>query len=275
MSDYRPRQPGYALAGPTYTTWPVPSGHRLAGLLSEIFYLEQLPEHAEAQVVPDGCDDLLLLFDGHGVRGYFSPSLRERRRFCFSGNGYLLGVRFQPGAAANVIGEPRCFSACGPIEGEDLWQDFAQVKEQLAETRTLGQKTALLTTYLQGKARSDTDRQRLVKFCVSYILETQGTCSVEALARRTGYTDRYLRQCFRDSLGHGPKEFAEIVRVQRLLQLLEEQPWLPLGETALRCGFADQSHMNRAARRYLGHPAGQPRSQTAWSGAGLAERRFG
>ena len=272
--NYRPRQPGYEEKGQGYRAWALPPGHPLAGLLSEIFYLDRWPQVHGAQVVPDGCDDLLFLLDDGRVRGYFSPSLRESHRFSFAGQGALLGVRFQPGAADNFLGKPRPVFRGSPVEGAALWRDFGDIEVRLTETGELRRKVEVLTAYLRGKAQADTERQRLLKFCVSAIVQAQGTCSVQELARRTGYTDRYLRQCFRRGLGHSPKEFAEIIRLQHLLTLLKQRPECSLADLALCCGFADQSHMNRAARAYLGHTAGQLRGQSAWSEGSRPERQF-
>lgn len=263
---YHPRQPGYEGAGGAYLRWPVAPGHPLAGLVSELFVLRAPDGLGEIQVIPDGCDDILLLFDGAGAHSYLSPSLGESHRFSFPAAKGLVGVRFQPGATASFLGEDLTKVTGQTLWMGDIWGDFSQVEEALAEARDLAQGLACLTAYLAGKARPDTPQQGLARGCVGELLAAGGTCSVEELARRTGYTSRYLRTLFSAYLGHSPKELAEILRVQRLLAILQDQPNRALGDTALLCGFADQSHMNRAYRRYLGAPAGAIRSGEVWRG---------
>lgn len=263
--DYHPRQPGYEGAGGGYRRCSVPLGHPLEGLVSEVFVLQTRGEET-LSVIPDGCDDLLLLFCGGGVRGYLSPSLRVRQGFSFPA-GRLVGVRLLPGATAGLLGEDMAKAAGETVALGELWRDAGQLEETLAAASDWAQGLEALTAYLCPKVRAETGGQRLVRACVAQLWAAGGTCSVEDLARRTGYTSRYLRQIFSSYLGHSPKELAEILRVQRLLALLQDQPNRALGDTALLCGFADQSHMNRACRRYLGAPAGAIRSGAAWKGS--------
>ena len=272
---YHPQQPGYERAGRGYRLCPLTPGHPLEGLVSEIFVLRDPGDRKTVQVVPDGCDDILLLFDGAGAHSYLSPSVREGHRFSFPAVEAVVGIRFRPGATANFLGEDMARVAGQTLWMGDIWGDFACLEERLAGIRDPAQGLEVITSYLSPKARPDTDRQSLMKYCVNRLLLSGGSCPVEELARQTGYTSRYLRKLFSAYLGHGPKELAEILRVQRLLRVLREEPNRALGDVALLCGFADQSHMNRACRRYLGAPAGVIRSGAAWeTGLVLPARRL-
>lgn len=271
---YHPQQPGYERAGRGYAVYAMPPGHPLEGLVSELFVLRDLGGLEMIQVVPDGCDDILVLFDQGRAHSYLSSSLAESHRFTFPAAKGLVGIRFQPGATANFLGEDMAQVAGQTLSMKDIWGDFGQVEERLA-AGDLTQGIPGLTDYLLRKVRQDTEKQELAKYCVAQLVAAGGDYQVEALAQRMGYTSRYLRKLFSTYLGHGPKELAEILRVQRLLGVLREQPHRALGDVALLCGFADQSHMNRACRRYLGAPAGAIRSGAAWeTGLVLPARRL-
>lgn len=98
--------------------------------------------------------------------------------------------------------------------------------------------------------------EQILSRCVAQIIRSDGLIPVQELAEESGYSVRYLRQLFVQHVGHSPKELAMIVRMQRALRWIWEHPGDSLGETAARFGFADQSHMNREFRRFLGVTSG-------------------
>lgn len=202
---YHPQQPGYERAGRGYAVYAMPPGHPLEGLVSELFVLRDLGGLEMIQVVPDGCDDILVLFDQGRAHSYLSSSLAESHRFTFPRPRAWWGSGFQPGATANFLGEDMAQVAGQTLSMKDIWGDFGQVEERLA-AGDLAQGIPGLTDYLLRKVRQDTEKQELAKYCVAQLLAAGGDYQVEALAQRMGYTSRYLRKLFSSYLGHGPKE---------------------------------------------------------------------
>lgn len=58
---------------------------------------------------------------------------------------------------------------------------------------------------------------------------------------------------FADYIGTSPKEFLRIVRMQRALYTLQQNPALSFAQVAYSCGFADQSHMIKEFRLFSGY----------------------
>jgi len=69
---------------------------------------------------------------------------------------------------------------------------------------------------------------------------------------------RFLRR-FRRSTGTSPHDFVLDRRVARA-QVLARRTGMPLSDIALRCGFADQSHLTRVFRARVGMPPGRFRT---------------
>ncbi|MFN8574491.1 MAG: helix-turn-helix domain-containing protein [Gemmatimonadaceae bacterium] len=63
---------------------------------------------------------------------------------------------------------------------------------------------------------------------------------------------RRLDRLFRAHLGVPPKTFARVVRFQRALQRVRQEPGCTLAQIAFECGFTDQSHFVREHRRFAG-----------------------
>lgn len=80
------------------------------------------------------------------------------------------------------------------------------------------------------------------------------------LAALVGYSEFHFNVAFRNSLGTSPHEFLIRRRIERAQQLMLTTS-LPLCDVAAECGLADQAHLTRLFRKYVGEtPAAWRRS---------------
>lgn len=79
--------------------------------------------------------------------------------------------------------------------------------------------------------------------------------SLEQLARLVHLSPFHLSRLFREQVGLPPHAYLNQVRVTRAKSLLRQG--MPIAEVALRVGFADQSHLNKAFKRIVGVAPGQ------------------
>ncbi len=90
---------------------------------------------------------------------------------------------------------------------------------------------------------------------------------IAQVARAVGLSERQLGRLFRSELGRSPMELRDALRLARARALIARAD-LPMGEIALRCGFADGSHLARRFRqRYAESPTAARRRLTANAGA--------
>ena len=76
-----------------------------------------------------------------------------------------------------------------------------------------------------------------------------------SVAEAVGWSERQLHRRARGVFGYGPKTLARILRLQRALALARDG--VPLADTAVRAGFADQAHLARDVRELAGAPLGE------------------
>ena len=76
-------------------------------------------------------------------------------------------------------------------------------------------------------------------------------CTVPALARQAGMSERTLARAFRTECGTTPADYVEQVRVEAARQLLETTD-LTVAAVAARCGFGTPETLHRAFRRRTG-----------------------
>lgn len=176
INPYYPCQPGYRSAQGTYHEAVIPPGTMLGRRVCQFFEVDNFPG-GSLSVLPDGCHDIVLTFDGETLTGWLSPSIRETFTFQFPACRWVFGVRFLPGATyalfprAPAPGEPLAISL------RDLLPDFGPVADRLPHTRTFAQRQRLLTAYLPLASPDDADR--VAAYCVERLLSSEIPPAVE------------------------------------------------------------------------------------------------
>ncbi|GHE01299.1 helix-turn-helix domain-containing protein [Streptomyces alanosinicus] len=197
-------------------------------------------------VLPDGCMDLLwsegrLLVAGPDTRPYV-PGGPPRS---------WAGVRFFPGTAPALLGVPAHELRDLRVDLEDLWP--ADRVRRLADRvgSASDPATALEDIALEQAARTmapDPLLHRLVE-------RLDEGRPVSATAAELGIGTRTLHRRCLGAFGYGPKTLARILRLRRALALA--RAGTPYAETAVRAGYADQSHLSREVRELTGMPLGE------------------
>ncbi|MBW8798603.1 MAG: helix-turn-helix transcriptional regulator [Streptomyces sp.] len=194
----------------------------------------------DGRVLPDGCMDLLwheerLLVAGPDTRAYVTGT----------GGGEWVGLRFYPGTAPPVLGVPAHELVDRRVELSDLWPaaEVARLRDRVG--RAADPAAALEEIALERALPPDPSLWWLVE-----VLDTGR--SVAAAAGELGLGARQLQRRSRAAFGYGPKTLARVLRMQRALALA--RAGVPLAETAVRAGYADQPHLSRDVRELAGLP---------------------
>jgi len=88
------------------------------------------------------------------------------------------------------------------------------------------------------------------------IFETGGRVRVATVADHVGYSRRFLSERFRQAIGLTPKLAARIARFEAARRWLTAAHRPPLADVAVRCGYADQSHLSREWQALAGCSVG-------------------
>ena len=75
--------------------------------------------------------------------------------------------------------------------------------------------------------------------------------SLETMAKQVGVSRSYFASQFKQGMGVAPHQYVIQQRIEKAKRLLKER-MLTITEIALECGFASQSHLNKAFRKYVG-----------------------
>jgi transcriptional regulator GlxA family with amidase domain len=96
-----------------------------------------------------------------------------------------------------------------------------------------------------------------VGFAVDAIQRSRGRLSIDSLAEAAGLTRRHLERRFLPAVGITPKRLARLARFQHALRVLGGESPPSGADTALACGYADQSHFIRDFRSIAGCSPGE------------------
>ncbi|MGW1540773.1 helix-turn-helix domain-containing protein [Streptomyces sp. NPDC002309] len=199
------------------------------------------------RVLPDGCMDLLwndgrLLIAGPDTRAHRTDG---------DGGGVWAGVRFFPGTAPAFLGLPAHEVRDRRVALADLWPD-ARVRRLTARVEAAADPAnGLEEAALALAADADPPDPSLRRI----VAALQAGRPVAVTADELGIGARQLHRRALTAFGYGPKTLARVLRLQRALTLA--RGGLPLAETAVLAGYADQPHLAREVRDLTGATPGE------------------
>jgi AraC-like DNA-binding protein len=224
-----------------YREWPVLSaGHeRLACAWSR----QQGDEQAIVPIVPDGCMDLIWSSHDEAIQVAGPDSVRFLAEL--NPGEELAGVRFNPGAAAEVLGVPAVAIRDARVPLAELWGTDAN---RIAELVGAASDRALALEALAADRVVAAGRTSLA--IVGIVELARDGTDVRRMAADLGISERKLRRTCLDAFGYGPKVLQRILRFQQAKRLIEGG--VPLADVAYQAGYSDQAHLTREVTSLAG-----------------------
>ena len=167
-------------------------------------------------------------------------------------DGAQSGIQLQvsPLGARGLFGIPAGELAGLDLCAEQLLGGFArQLQERLQAAESWPERFAVLNSvlgrHLDQSRRAPTEVVR----AWTLLRRSHGRASIASIARQVGWSDRHLARQFSIEIGLTPKTAARVIRFDRARRLL---PHHAGAEVAVRCGYADQSHLVRDFTAFTG-----------------------
>lgn len=150
-------------------------------------------------------------------------------------------VRLKPEAAAWLLGSAVHELCDSQAELADLFPsgDISRLVDQLSRAGDTADRVALVESFLLDRVRDGSRNSQV--HAATLRLRSDCTLSVRELAAGGHLSVRQLSRSFRAAFGIGPKHFARLVRLTRILQL--RQAGAQWAAVASDCGFSDQAHL--------------------------------
>ena len=196
-------------------------------------------------ILPDGCIDLVFNFVDKTV--CFAGFSKETEPFLLNQEIDYLGIRFRPGIFSSFfhVDAKRIMDQCIAYERIEKEMNL----KKIFSLSDFSEQTGFIKGYLLEK-KKQADTCELADFADA-LWEDPTDLRVKHLANKLGIDKRQLYRLFMKHYGVSPKVFLNILRLHLCLKtLLTDQ--LSLKETAVKCGFYDQSHFIKEIKRYTG-----------------------
>ena len=236
---------------------------------------QRLPRHAHARlivgVITDGWRTLELPDRAIHIRKgepFFIPP--RVPHICAGGGDH--GQSYLAAAVPPAMATSPCPLPDQPPAGDGLTRLFGQLLEAVRQNASLPRRQGLLRQLLQGIAPLQApgtgpaeQHEDPVRMAREY-LEKHWTdkISLDTLAAHAGASPFHLQRRFARATGMTPNEYLARIRVRHAAELLHKGE--NAVQTALACGFSDQSHFIRVFKRLVGVSPGRYRNQNPQGG---------
>ncbi|WP_373230073.1 helix-turn-helix domain-containing protein [Cohnella sp.] len=193
------------------------------------------------RVVPDGCIDLLFCCDEVQPSAKVCGTVLQGKGVLFYPKTVYFGVRLSTRLSLLLPGLPlkEVIGVQAPFE--DTLVQYAGMCEKIAEGAGFAERIACFERDCLPLVTGDVRSIGIVDYCLTEMHRTSGGVSIRELAEGSGYSERYLRTMFKQSLGMSPKLYNRIIRFQRALDGIV-RGGAPLTEVAIERGYFDQAH---------------------------------
>jgi methylphosphotriester-DNA--protein-cysteine methyltransferase len=197
-------------------------------------------EDRPQRVVPDGCVDLIWVAE----RELVIAGADTGPRVVDLPAGILSsGVRLRPGAAGALLGLPASELRDQQVPAALLLGgQVARLEEAVAGAEPRRRLELLADAVARPGAAPDA-----VVLNAARRLGAPGA-RIADVAADIGVSERQLHRRMLAAVGYGPKLFARVARLRRLVALADES----LASRALAAGYASQAHMSDEVRRLTG-----------------------
>ncbi|HWB77335.1 MAG TPA: helix-turn-helix transcriptional regulator [Nannocystaceae bacterium] len=223
----------------------------LARHVDKLWVRDGVSTHAQ-RVLPDGCVDIIVQLGDEPraeVVGTMTTALLVP-----PGARRMVAVRMRAGAAASVLGQPVDALTDRRVALDVWWRDAAALYDALAAATDSHAQLAILAARLTRALVDAPPIDREVEHAAMR-LAGEAPPTIAALARELGRSRQHLARRFTAAVGVGPKVFARVARLARLVRSLRAAPdW---AELAAAHGYADQAHLVHDFGALVGCTPGQ------------------
>ena len=179
------------------------------------------------------------------------------RRFVrlLEGRGQVFGIKFKAGGFFPFYGAPVSTLMDRSIKSSLVFgDDAARFETDVLAGATIDIMSMAAERLLLAHLPLPNANVERVSILVASIAMDRSLTSVEALAQRTGLTQRALQRLFKQYVGVGPKWVINRYRLHEAVAQLQTGMPIVWSELALALGYFDQAHFIRDFRRLVGHP---------------------
>ncbi|WGQ10149.1 helix-turn-helix domain-containing protein [Pedobacter gandavensis] len=136
----------------------------------------------------------------------------------------------------------------------DLFGSEARdLEDQVISAVSVHRAIDCIEKFLSKKTIESSALSKEIAIAMNLISQQQGIISIAQLLQNLPITEKQLERKFREHIGISPKRFADTIKFQHFLKLLQKQPDKgKIAELIYASGYYDQAHLNHNFKRMTG-----------------------
>lgn len=244
----------------------------LSQFVEHFYYYEGYQaDHRIDRFLPDGNTEFIINLKDDVQHIYDNETLRTKqacRHAWVSGirtqaisipSGHesrMLIISFKKGKAYPFYGLPLRELTDTVVEADLLWGAASrELRERLMGMQNAKSMFLLLERFLlqlaKGKLVEETPA-KCVQFAIDHIIAQPEILSLKSLSQQIGYSQKHLIELFKQQVGVSPKAYLRILRFQKAIVEIENDPSLDWSRLANDCGYYDQAHFINDFKAFSG-----------------------
>jgi AraC-like DNA-binding protein len=237
----------------------------LRNMVSDCWFLEQNfgNDVSPFEVLPDGHTEIIFHF-GSGLSRmkegkleslpspFLVGLLGHTVHFYAKDKLQIIGVKCYPWAIYDLLNLPS--TKGGVQQFEHPIAGLQTPLEQLLKNNQINIALNLLLTWLKDSQAGVSRKSELLK-AGNAMLNANGSLSISSIAEAAHSTLRTLERKFKASSGNTLQDVSGLIRFENARDRLWSNPDTAVVGLAHELGYADQSHLNRDFKRYIGMTA--------------------
>ncbi|KAA3440203.1 helix-turn-helix domain-containing protein [Rufibacter hautae] len=171
----------------------------------------------------------------------------------FKNEAETFGICFKPEALHAVFGVAAAtLLNCPANLDEVLGASFSAFCRKLGHLKTFEERVLAADAFFLNQVPANDVPPSFVQVAAHLIRCQEGGTSVERLSHEVCIGMRQLEREFKNKLGLSPKTYMRISRLNKVLQLITQNPSLSLAQLSYLGGYSDQAHFNRDFKQITG-----------------------
>ena len=211
-------------------------------------------------LIPNGCPQILF-YCKNPVKYYLKATVPVSYQYIIGGqlskpvffrhSGYseAIVIMFRPAGIYHLFKIPQS-ELRDKLEDLNLLLDRKKNDiERIVTSATDDVKIQQTEKFLRGLIK-DGSVYSDVDSAINIIDQSFGNCNIKDILSTLNAAARTFERNFFKIVGLNPKEYAKIIRFNRIFELVKKNPQLDWQDIILLCGYYDQAHLIRDFRRF-------------------------
>jgi AraC-like DNA-binding protein len=245
----------------------------LAGLVRHYLLLESEQDiHLNYRLFSDGNPGIVFHLKASVIqsaenfevlpRSFIYGQISQFKDVASNGKLGMLVVVLQPYGIHSLLGiDAAALTDCIVDLADIFGVEAAVLEDKVINSRLIADKIRIIERFFLKKTISKNESDPLLKESLQAIYNSRGSINIDDILKKVPVTERQLERKFKKYIGTSPKKYADIIRFQHFLKLLQQQSRSrKISDIVYETGYYDQSHLNGFFKKITGITPNQYKS---------------